>query len=91
MTDFDRYAPEDPSSPEKGFRFGQLVMNGTGSDTEPDIHHHLHRGLKSRQVAMIAIGGAIGEWCSSLSISLSPPALCVSGRANANSQAQERG
>jgi amino acid transporter len=25
-----------------------------------DIHHHLHRGLKSRQVAMIAIGGAIG-------------------------------
>jgi amino acid transporter len=27
---------------------------------EEDSHHHLHRGLKSRQIAMIAIGGAIG-------------------------------
>jgi amino acid transporter len=25
-----------------------------------DEHHHLHRGLKSRQITMIAIGGAIG-------------------------------
>lgn len=25
-----------------------------------DEHHQLHRGLKSRQVAMIAIGGAVG-------------------------------
>lgn len=23
-------------------------------------HHHLHRGLKSRHITMIAIGGAIG-------------------------------
>ena len=23
-------------------------------------HHHLHRGLKARQITMIAIGGAIG-------------------------------
>jgi amino acid transporter len=29
-------------------------------DAAEDVHHHLHRGLKSRQVAMIAIGGAIG-------------------------------
>lgn len=27
---------------------------------EEDEHHHLHRGLSSRQIAMIAIGGAIG-------------------------------
>lgn len=25
-----------------------------------DPNHHLHRGLKSRQISMIAIGGAIG-------------------------------
>lgn len=30
------------------------------SDFDEDVHHHLQRGLKSRQVAMIAIGGAIG-------------------------------
>lgn len=28
--------------------------------SEEDSHHHLHRGLKSRQITMIAIGGAIG-------------------------------
>ncbi|KIV78221.1 hypothetical protein PV11_09959 [Exophiala sideris] len=28
--------------------------------TVEDVHHHLRRGLKSRQDAMIAIGGAIG-------------------------------
>jgi amino acid transporter len=27
---------------------------------EEDSHHHLHRGLKARQITMIAIGGAIG-------------------------------
>lgn len=27
---------------------------------EEDVHHHLHRGLKARQITMIAIGGAIG-------------------------------
>ena len=27
---------------------------------EEDNHHHLHRGLKARQITMIAIGGAIG-------------------------------
>lgn len=29
-------------------------------NVEEDEHHHLHRGLKSRQITMIAIGGAIG-------------------------------
>ncbi|KAI9730480.1 MAG: hypothetical protein M1818_008175 [Claussenomyces sp. TS43310] len=32
-------------------------VNSAGDDDE---HHHLHRGLSSRQVTMIAIGGAIG-------------------------------
>jgi amino acid transporter len=27
---------------------------------DEDPHHHLHRGLKARQITMIAIGGAIG-------------------------------
>jgi hypothetical protein len=31
-----------------------------GENVEEDPHHHLHRGLKSRQITMIAIGGAIG-------------------------------
>lgn len=30
------------------------------ADFQEDIHHHLHRGLKARQITMIAIGGAIG-------------------------------
>ena len=29
-------------------------------DFDEDNHHHLHRGLKARQITMIAIGGAIG-------------------------------
>lgn len=29
-------------------------------NVEEDNHHHLHRGLKARQITMIAIGGAIG-------------------------------
>lgn len=29
-------------------------------NVEEDSGHHLHRGLKSRQITMIAIGGAIG-------------------------------
>ena len=43
---------------EKGYRHDPRIANV--ADIEPDVHHHLHRGLKSRQVAMIAIGGAIG-------------------------------
>ena len=35
-------------------------INDRGSIVLEDDHHHLHRGLKGRQVAMIAIGGAIG-------------------------------
>lgn len=35
-------------------------INDHGSTVIEDEHHHLHRGLKGRQVAMIAIGGAVG-------------------------------
>jgi amino acid transporter len=41
------YTPEYPEA------HGQYL-----EDVNP--HHNLHRGLKARQVAMIAIGGAIG-------------------------------
>jgi hypothetical protein len=58
MMDINSYAHDDVSSEGKGYRFEPNVVSG--QDIEPDIHHHLHRGLKSRQVAMIAIGGAIG-------------------------------
>jgi amino acid transporter len=30
------------------------------SQEAEDLNHHLHRGLRSRQITMIAIGGAIG-------------------------------
>jgi len=42
-------------SPE---RSGVLDETAYLEDVSP--HHTLHRGLKARQVAMIAIGGAIG-------------------------------
>jgi amino acid permease len=58
MTDINKYAHGDVSSEEKGYQYDPAIAGGR--DIEPDIHHHLHRGLKSRQVAMIAIGGAIG-------------------------------
>lgn len=31
-----------------------------GGHFQDDADHHLHRGLKSRQITMIAIGGALG-------------------------------
>ena len=36
------------------------VNIASAENLEEDSHHHLHRGLKSRQITMIAIGGAIG-------------------------------
>lgn len=60
MADINKHASGDVSSEEKGYQYDINVASGT--DIEPDIHHHLHRGLKSRQVAMIAIGGAIGNF-----------------------------
>lgn len=37
-----------------------VARHGDVDTIEEDENHHLHRGLKSRQVSMIAIGGAIG-------------------------------
>ncbi|KAL8933804.1 MAG: hypothetical protein Q9216_006205 [Gyalolechia sp. 2 TL-2023] len=47
--------PSPPSSHEK-----TLFSEGQGLDPEEDPDTRLHRGLKSRQITMIAIGGAIG-------------------------------
>jgi amino acid transporter len=49
-------SPED--SPErKGY---PVDVSQDAEAYEEDTNHHLHRGLKSRQISMIAIGGAIG-------------------------------
>lgn len=45
---------DNSSNEEKGYPHDATVVE----DNDPG--HSLHRGLKSRQVAMIAIGGAIG-------------------------------
>lgn len=38
---------------------GGEVLDSNGATVHGD-HQHLHRGLKSRHITMIAIGGAIG-------------------------------
>ena len=50
-------------SPERKYEEKTYDPNvaGTVGDDEPvDNNHHLHRNLSSRQITMIAIGGAIG-------------------------------
>jgi len=59
MAAIDTYKHEDASSEEKGYGHHTVGVVPDVTYVE-DVHHHLHRGLKSRQVAMIAIGGAIG-------------------------------
>jgi hypothetical protein len=60
MADTDKYVhvATDASSAEKGYHNNPLEPDATY--VGEDSHSNLHRGLKSRQVAMIAIGGAIG-------------------------------
>ncbi|KAL8960415.1 MAG: hypothetical protein Q9193_002874 [Seirophora villosa] len=48
--------PSPPSSDEKG----SFTDNADVARAEDDPESSLHRGLKSRQITMIAIGGAIG-------------------------------
>ena len=57
-TDKNVLVPADGSAAEKAYENNPIMPDEIY--IEEDIHHHLHRGLKSRQVAMIAIGGAIG-------------------------------
>ena len=50
----------DDSSEASRERKGDVTNAEVDPQEEVDDHHHLHRGLKSRQITMIAIGGAIG-------------------------------
>lgn len=56
----------DNSSQEREVGFnekhndGSLPVEGAHGGFHDDADHSLHRGLKSRQITMIAIGGAIG-------------------------------
>lgn len=60
------YPADHNSSDEAKIGLGEkqdgLVYADTsvGDGYRDDAEHHLHRGLKSRQITMIAIGGAIG-------------------------------
>lgn len=45
---------------EKSENARQPDVGSGDSRYNEDPEHHLHRGLKSRQITMIAIGGAIG-------------------------------
>jgi len=60
MADTDKYVhiTTDASSVEMGYHNNTLLPDVIYD--EENIRQNLHRGLKSRQVAMIAIGGAIG-------------------------------
>jgi amino acid transporter len=49
----------DTSQERKNYNEYQQEVN-IADNVEEDDHHHLHRGLKARQITMIAIGGAIG-------------------------------
>jgi len=49
-----------PSSSDPKTVTYEDVHISSAQDFEEDGNHHLQRNLKSRQVAMIAIGGAIG-------------------------------
>lgn len=49
----------DTSHEKQGYDATDVRIHD-GANAEEDLHHHLHRGLKARQITMIAIGGAIG-------------------------------
>ncbi len=54
----DNYQSSDEFREKQGYP-NEVNITAQNFDEE-DIHHHLHRGLKARQITMIAIGGAIG-------------------------------
>jgi amino acid transporter len=65
MATFNTYDGSSASSPERKQytepkEYQQNVDIAGADNFEDDSHHHLHRGLKARQITMIAIGGAIG-------------------------------
>jgi amino acid transporter len=59
MAAIDRHDGSSDLSTERKVYQEEVNIANTEAFDE-DSHHHLHRGLKSRQITMIAIGGAIG-------------------------------
>jgi amino acid transporter len=59
MADIHKYDQSSEDSPERK-AYSPDVNIASPGQFEDDSHHHLHRGLKARQITMIAIGGAIG-------------------------------
>jgi amino acid transporter len=55
----DGYGSSD-ASPERKNGYNDDIVRSPSDDGVVDTSHHLHRGLKARQITMIAIGGAIG-------------------------------
>lgn len=52
---------DDSSSQERKIEPGHnAAVIEDGANFNEDVDKHLHRNLKSRQITMIAIGGAIG-------------------------------
>ena len=69
MATFNTYDGSSDSSPErknnystepKPYQQNVDVAAEYPENSEDTLHHSLHRGLKARQITMIAIGGAIG-------------------------------
>ena len=62
MAEIKSYNYASGESPEqKGYTVEQPdIQDADARGEEEDTNYHLHRGLKSRQITMIAIGGAIG-------------------------------
>lgn len=69
MATFNTYDGSSDGSPERKNNYSTEpklyqqnvdVAAGYPENSEDILHHSLHRGLKARQITMIAIGGAIG-------------------------------
>jgi amino acid transporter len=60
MAAINRYEQSSDDSLEGKRYQPEVNIANTENLFDEDLHHHLHRGLKARQITMIAIGGAIG-------------------------------
>lgn len=56
----NQYKGSSDDSPEPKNYVSDVHVGDADNYVVEDEHHHLHRGLQSRQITMIAIGGAIG-------------------------------
>lgn len=59
---FNHSGGESNEKVDEHIRVGNADSDDMARGVVPDedSHNHLHRGLKARQITMIAIGGAIG-------------------------------